>query len=329
MMKILFYGFRHGHANAFYKRVKNSGDAEVFACVEEDEKARKAAEASLGAVFSDKSYEELLCSDADVVAVGKAFGDRGKAVIAALRAGKHVIADKPLCTSLEELSEIRKLSRENNLAVSCLLDLRYLPQTLRAKELLDSKRLGEVKIISVNGQHCIDYAHRPAWYFEKGMHGGTINDLAIHGIDLVRYLTGLEFSLVTAARVWNAYAVKNEDFKDSAVFMAELENGAEVIADVSYSAPSQVFSMPTYWEFRFWCEKGLLTFNYVNGRVTLFEEGSPKPKRLAGRASKADPLTDLYTEIKTGKRDFTESVLRSTETALRIQQIADGRPVSL
>lgn len=322
-MKILFCGFRHAHINSLYKKVAASDIFELAGCIESDLEARAAAENNLGAVFSDKSYEEWLASDIDAVAIGTAYGDRGGAIIKALGAGKHIISDKPVCTSLKELAKIRKLSEEKNLKIACMLDLRYLPQTIAAKKLIDGGSLGKIRNIAFNGQHCMGYATRPSWYFEKGMHGGTINDLAIHGIDLVRMLTGLEFVKTDGVRTWNAYAYKHKHFKDSAVFMARLENGAEVLADVSYSAPSQVFSMPTYWEFRIWCEKGLLTFNYIDSAVTVYEEGKTNPVRHEGIVSDEGYLSEFVSEIENGSQAVTDSVLKSTETALLIQKDAD------
>ena len=155
------------------------------------------------------------------------------------------------------------------------------------------------------------------------MHGGTVNDLAIHGIDLVRLLTGMEFARIDAARVWNAYATRHPAFKDCATFMARLENGAGVLADVSYSAPSQVFSMPTYWEFRIWCDRGLLTFSYNDPAVTVFEEGVPAPQRFEGLPPICDYLEDFAREIAQNSRTVTENTLRSTESALSIQQLAE------
>ena len=322
MLKILFNGFRHGHINVLYKKVAESDIAEIAGCIEENEAARKNAEEKLGASFSDKSYDEWLTTDIDAVAVGNAYGDRAKVIIKALEAGKHVIADKPICISFEELEKIRELSEKKDLKIACMLDLRYIPQALKAKEILDSGRLGEVRNVAFNGQHCIDYANRPAWYFEEGMHGGTINDLAIHGIDLTRMLTGMEFAKTDAARVWNSYAYKNPEFKDSAMFMARLENGAGVLADVSYSAPSQVFSMPTYWEFKIWCEKGLITFNYVSNTVTLYEEGTPEPIVIECTELNGDYLTEFDAEIRCGRK-MTENILSSTKVALSLQEEAN------
>ncbi|MBQ7315235.1 MAG: Gfo/Idh/MocA family oxidoreductase [Clostridia bacterium] len=321
--KILFYGFRHGHVFSLYKRLCASERFTVVDAVEENEAARLAAQASLGAAFSGKSYEEWLQDDVDVVAIGCAYGDRARAIKRALAAGKHVLSDKPICTTAEELRDIEALSRKKGLVVGCMLDLRYLPQTLCAMQVLASGRLGEIKNVSFSGQHCIDYAHRPSWYFEDGMHGGTINDLAIHGVDLVRMLTKRELVSIDSARVWNAFANKHLHFKDCAMFMARLDNGVGVLADVSYSAPSQVFSMPTYWEFRLWCERGLLTFRYTDEAVTLYEEGHAESIRLTYDQEITDYVDELLHDIESGDRTASENVFRSTAATLALQAWAD------
>ena len=104
--------------------------------------------------------------------------------------------------------------------------------------------------------------------------------------------------------------------------MARLSNGAEVTADVSYSAPSTAFSLPSYWSFRFWCEKGMLTFSYNQPDVTVYLEGQ-EPRTVAGSAPATDYLTDLIEEIRTDGHQFTRSVLASTEAALMLQAAAE------
>ena len=321
-MKIIFCGFRHGHINGLYNKVKLDKDFEIIDCVEPNDLARSNAEKNLGATFSGKTYQELLNSDIEVVAVGTAYGDRGNAIISALKKGKHVIADKPICTTMQELKEIETLCRQNNLKVSCLLDLRYIPQTIKAKEILDSGELGEIINVSFTGQHCIDYDNRPSWYFEEGMHGGTINDLCIHGVDIVRYLTGKELTKIDFARVWNGFADKTPNFKDCAYFSVRL-NDISLIADVSYSAPSQVFSMPTYWDFKFWCKNGLLTYCLVNNKITIYKNKETEPTIIIPENLGADCLQEFKTCIAQNNSLITENVIKSTKMALTIQAQAD------
>ena len=317
-MKLLFCGFQHGHILGLYEKAKKNMDVEIVACIEEDEK-RKAALADKIA-FDAHDYDYWLKKDVDVVAVGGKYGQRGQMIIKALEAGKHVIADKPICTSLKELKKIEALARKKGLKVACMFDLRYTQSTLTAKKLLENKELGEVCNISFTGQHCIDYANRPSWYFERGMHGGTLNDLSIHGLDLVEFMTGLTIKKVHAARCWNRYATRNRRFKDCAMFFAKLSNGGGLIADVSYSAPSQVFSMPTYWDFKIWCERGLLTFAATQNTVTIYKEGIASPIVLKEKPECSDWLADLIAEIRSGANTFTESVFRTSRQALKLQK---------
>jgi|SRR6266511_4727891 len=89
---------------------------------------------------------------------------------------------------------------------------------------------------------------RPGWYFERGKHGGTINDIAIHAFDFVPWITGLEWRAIIAARTWNAKAREFPHFHDCAQIMATLANGAGVRADVSYLAPDRLrYKLPHYW----------------------------------------------------------------------------------
>ena len=321
--KIAFYGFGHAHINTLYKKVKERDDFEITHLVEPNASIREATEEKLGVEFSNLTLDGLLSCDFDVLAVGTAYGKRAEVILKALSVGKHVIADKPICTKREELEKIKALQEKNGLALLCMLDLRYLKQTQRAREILLSGMLGEVKNISFNGQHYIDPKNRPLWYFEDGMHGGTINDLAIHGVDLVRMLTGLEFTTVDAARIWNSYATSHPDFKDCATFMARLENGAGVLADISYSAPSQCFTMPTYWEFRFWCEHGMLAFSYNSPFVTVYKNGEDAPTVYDGIEPVADYLDELILSIESGAQELTKSVILSTAATQKIQEKAD------
>jgi len=325
MKKIAFAGFRHGHIFALYNQVKECDDIELIGCWEEDEAARKAAEENHGVGFNFNTYEEVLASDADIIAIGDYYGRRGELCIKALKAGKHVMADKPLCTSLEQLDEIEKLSKENNLKVGCMLSLRYSKYTAVAKELISSGNLGDIHAISFNGQHGLDYGSRPMWYFEEGKHCGVINDISIHGIDLVEYLTGLKLKKVTAARTWNAFATEEPDFKDCAQFMAELDNGCGLMADVSYAAPCHVeYGIPYYWQFLIWGSKGMIRFAEDGKPLEAYIDYAKEVQYIEGTTCENNHITDFIDEID-GKTDLlicTEEVLRSQRDTLTIQNVA-------
>jgi len=322
-MNFLFYGFRHSHLISYYKKAAVHPGIRILAAVEENAAVRREASEKLGITFSDQSYEAWLNDPAvETVAIGTAYGDRGRAVIQALSHGKHVLCDKPICTSLEELETIRALAAEKNVTVGCLLDLKYMPCILPAKKLLESKCLGPIHNISFTAQHCLNYGKRPDWYFEKGMHGGTINDIAIHGIDILPYLTGHCLTSLDAARTWNAFATQHPHFNDCAIFMGRTNGGAGVLADVSYAAPQQG-TLPTYWRFEIWCERGFVSLCASEPTVTVYKRGVKDAQILPGEDQPFSMLDEFLQAISAGGQAMTERVLCATHTALCIQQAAN------
>ncbi|HBF86696.1 MAG TPA: hypothetical protein DDW54_03345 [Clostridiales bacterium] len=323
-MKIAFAGFRHDHIFVLYEQAKNHKKYEIVGAFEGDGKARRRAEEK-GISFRYSSYKGLLADgEVETVALGGAYGDRGKMAIAALKAGKNVISDKPLCTDVSELDEIERLAKEKGLAVSCMFTMRFEKKIVAVKKLIESGELGEIQNVYIGGQHPLQYGRRPEWYFEKGKHGGVINDLAVHGIDIL-YFFGIEPEKVNAARVWNAYADKERDFKDCGQFMLTAKNGAGVIGDVSYSVPDGAeFDLPYYWQFYVWGTKGVISFS-LNEKETKYYVKGEKTPRILEEEPVGDYLTD-FLKVARGDKDAdlsSDEVFLSTRTTLEIQKIAD------
>ena len=325
-MKIAIIGCRHGHIFSLYQLIKESDRVEFAGAFEADAATRAAAEKAHGMTFPYKTREELLADPTvDAVAIGDYYGIRGSHAIAALRAGKHIISDKPLCTSLAELDEIERLAAEGGRSVGLMLDLRHDPKVLAAKALIEAGTLGEIHNIQFGGQHPLQYGTRPAWYFEEGKHGGTINDIAVHGIDLLTYLTGERVARINAARCYNAYAKEVPAFLDSAQLMLTLTNGAGVLADVSYSAPNSMgYTYPYYWEFHIWGERGMISFSVTTEGITLCLNGESAPRTLPAAKPLGNVLDNFLNEIE-GKPTMmtTAEALAVSRTTLEIQRIAD------
>ena len=230
-------------------------------------------------------------------------------VIAALKRGKHVMCDKPICTELSELYEIQKLSLEKDLKVGCMLELRYMPQIRKVKEIIESGEIGCIKNASFSGQHCLDYENRPKWYFEEGKHGGTVNDIGIHGIDLLRFITGKNMTNIYYARTWNAFADKEPKFRDCGQFCVAMED-MTVMADVSYAAPLCKEILPIYWEFHLWGTNGMIRFNWKDGnKIHLYRSTE---EVIECECCENNYLDDFIEEVR-GKQTImnTQDILQS------------------
>ena len=323
-MKIGFAGFRHDHIYVLYEQAKSHKDYEIVAACEENIAARERA-AQKGVALSHAIYEEFLQNnEIEVVAIGACYGDRGRMAIETLKAGKHVICDKPLCTSLEELDEIERLAKAKGLYVSCMYTMRFERKIAAVKALIDSGRLGKIHNVYFGGQHPLQYGRRPSWYFEKGKHGGVINDIAIHGIDLLSYLFNFELEKINAARCWNAYATEEKEFKDSAQIMLTGKSGMGVIADLSYAIPDGIeFNLPYYWQFYLWGEKGTLSFS-MNTETLFYEKGKLIAEKIED-ISTIDYLTDFLALIN-GEKDVVlpmQEVFNSTRVTLETQKFSN------
>ena len=319
-VKFGFAGFRHAHIFSLYKRVCETPETEVIAAWEADANAHQSA-VEQGVSFNCDTLDELLNTPGlDVVAVGGAYGDRAAVVLKALEAGKHVISDKPFCITLAELEQIEKTVSEKKSVLGCMFDLRTAPNFYTAQQLIRSGELGEVCAIQFNGMHPLNYGIRPAWYFEKNMHGGTINDIAIHLFDLLPGLTGSGVKRIISAKSGNLNFPQEPHFSNTGVLMLELENGACVSGDVSYFA--QNFNDPAYWRLSVWGTVGQLEFNYNTPGVRLTARG--ESRELPPSSAPADYFDAFLSELAgTPATPCTQEILKTARWALSAQQTAD------
>lgn len=325
--KVAFIGLRHGHIVSLYQRIKNDPRFEIVAVCEEDANAAAEAAANWKIETTCTSFEVMLNEiEFDILAIGDYYGIRGQRIIAGLKKGKHIIGDKPLCTSLQELDQIRELAAKSGLKIGEMLDFRDYPPVRAAKELIDSGALGEIHAINFGGQHPLNYGTRPWWYFEAGKHGGTINDIAIHGLDVAEYLTGNAITELTAARTWNAFADKEPHFNDSAQAMFVLANGCGCTADVSYAAPVKfAFDSPFYWRFTIWGKNGVAEFCARDKAVNFYDNNSGEIRTIPPVSKTLSDYLNIFVNEIDGKAEAlgTEHLLNVTEKALKLQAMAD------
>lgn len=118
----------------------------------------------------------------------------------ALAAGKHVYCDKPLSRTLAEAEEIAARARRADTVHRMTFNYRFIPATLRAKELIDDGFLGTVYQFRAAYLHAgyVDPNRPLSWRLQMARSGGgALMDLGVHVFDLMRHLLG-EFAEVNA-----------------------------------------------------------------------------------------------------------------------------------
>ncbi len=326
-IRMAFIGFQHPHIFGLYQLARQREDIEIVAACEEDE-ATRASLPGQGITVTHDSYRQMLeNTPCDAVACGDWFAIRGSRIIQAMERGLHVLGDKPLCTAMNEWERIAALAR-GGLRVGCMLDLGDLGPYLTLRKLILDGRIGEVHTIQFWGQHPLLHGRRPAWYFEPGRHGGSLNDIAVHAIDIVPWMTGRTIAAITAARAWNAKLKAHPCFQDGAALMLELDNGGVVLGDVSYlSSDAHGYTMDPYWRFTIAGTDGVVETCCNARRATLWRHDTPEPIEETVLPNRPGAYLDAFLADIAGTPIpdalDTNRVLHSTRLALLAQQVAE------
>ncbi|MGQ0603658.1 MAG: Gfo/Idh/MocA family protein [Anaerolineales bacterium] len=178
---------------------------------------------------------EQLLSSSDVEAVYIAVPHHLLALLAqqALRAGKHVLVEKPMAISLAETDKLIALAEERKQALDVFYEMRHIVPYAQAREIVQSGAIGE--IIGVRIQTLIDkrpdywqvgYAGRSnnPWRGKKDQAGGGVVLMnTSHALDALRFITGLQVMSVSAEI---GTLVAKVEVEDTAVATLRFNNGA-------------------------------------------------------------------------------------------------------
>ena len=201
-------------------------------CARHIENARAAARAA-GFERCTDDYRELLArEDIDVVSICTPNGAHEAMAIAALEAGKHVYIDKPLAVTEAGARRIAEAAAKAPGFTRMVFNNRYLPATLRARQLVEEGRIGEVLTFNARYLHSgsIDPDRPIGW--KQGLQGGVLLDLGSHALDLLTWLAGYPRRVM--CRTFTLYPDRPAPgggretalAEDHVQMMLEMENGA-------------------------------------------------------------------------------------------------------
>ncbi len=138
--------------------------------------------------------DELIYSpDIDILDICTPNNCHANTVRKALAAGKHVLCEKPLCTTLEDALELVALANKSSCVSGMVFNNRYLAPVMRALELIREGRLGRILHFHAAYLHssATDPEKRAGWKQDRTVcGGGVLFDLGSHVIDLMGLLCG-------------------------------------------------------------------------------------------------------------------------------------------
>jgi predicted dehydrogenase len=171
--------------------------AAVKAVADVNETAAKEVAAKYGIAWETSIEALVVREDIDAVFIETPHFLHGPQALAAIRAGKHVMIEKPMAHSVELCDQIIRESSQKKVLVSIVFSQRSRVCNMRAKELIDRGDIGRVRQIVEYHLLAGGLIKFPKWQSDRE-NLGILFGHAIHCLDRVRWLTGAEYATVYA-----------------------------------------------------------------------------------------------------------------------------------
>lgn len=232
-----------------------------------DELAKEASE-RFGYDNYTSSWEDVIKDPSiDVVDIVTPNKTHAEIAIAAAKAGKHVICEKPLGRTAEEAKKMLDVANDNGIVHAVGFNYRKVPAVALARKYINEGSLG--KVLNFRGVYAQDWSADQNvpfdWHHSKEESGtGALGDIGSHVIDLARFLVGEVTEVTSLAKTWiperiDKLGKKQEVQVDDQVnALLKFENNAVG----SLEATRNAFGRKNFLSFEIHCEKGSLYFNY-------------------------------------------------------------------
>jgi predicted dehydrogenase len=316
-------GLRHPHLEYLLTEIdRRPGNVTIVALAEDDPGIRETFARRLGVPAYDDYREMLARETIDVVGVIAVNGVRGGVVVDCLEAGHHVIADKPLCTTPDDLDRIEAAWRASGRQLSLLLDKRFYAPTLAARDLIDVGELGDLALAWASGPHRLRRETRPDWMFRHAAYGGILNDLCIHDIDLLLWLSGARSGMVQGL-AGNVRYPDLPEFQDYGQVLLRTDAGLLATSEAHWFSPE---AAPYHGDYRMVLTgtEGTAELRWVQNELLVATNSRPPESRPLPPAGSV--VADAFDAILSGTEPAvrTVEVLTATRVALLAQTSANS-----
>jgi len=231
---------------------ENNKDVEIFAICDLNKERAEAKAKRYGASLVFTDYNELLAHpEIDAVSICTWNNTHAPISIAALRAGKNVLVEKPLCKTVEEALAVQKAVQETGKILQVGFVRRYDANAKMIKEFAEKGEFGEFYYAKTSSIR--RFGNPGGWFSDiERSGGGPLIDIGVHVIDLCWYLMGRpklkSISANTYRKLGNRSNIKHlsayqaADFdptkntvEDMANAIIRFQNGASLVVDVSFT----------------------------------------------------------------------------------------------
>lgn len=213
-----FWGRNHARV---YKEL---AETELLAVCDINSERAKAVAKQFGVKPYTKTERMLKKEEIEAVSVCTWSTSLAKEAMKAIKAGKHVLIEKPMATNVKQARKLLEAAEKENLHITVGFLMRFIPGIRHIEMAIENKTLGELVCAT---------AKRVSEWPERIGDVGVVKDTAIHDIDVMRYLFGGEPVAVFA----KAGSMKHRKFEDYAQIMLTFEGGKSAFIESNWLTP--------------------------------------------------------------------------------------------
>ncbi|TRO51867.1 Gfo/Idh/MocA family oxidoreductase [Candidatus Bathyarchaeota archaeon] len=219
-----FWGKNHARG---YSELEST---ELVAVCDVSRERAKAVASQFGVKAYTSSSRLFKNKDVEAISVCTWSTNLAREALRALRAGKHVLVEKPMATSSKHAEKLLKVAEENDLHLTVGFLMRFIPGLQHIREAVEKKRIGELVCAT---------ARRVSQWPERIGDVGVVKDTAIHDIDVMRFISGEDPSGVYA----KTGSMKHRKFEDYAQIMLTYDDGKSAFIESNWLTPYKTRSL--------------------------------------------------------------------------------------
>jgi len=286
-VKIGVLSHAHGHINTYCQEMMNFDDVDLVATWDDDEERGRTNAQKFGFHFCDTAESLVNSKNIDTVMIGVETNRHADLVELAARAGKNILLQKPMATTLKDCDRIIKVVHETGVKFSMAFQMRHDPVNRKIKALVEQGILGNLAV--VRRRHCIPVLLNPTfvngpskWHLDPVANIGMFFDDATHAADWFYWTFGKPVSVM--AEIDNILTDVAPD--DNGVAIFRFENG---MIGTLFNGSTTLF--------------GVNTTEIYGDNGTLIQDFGDSPSTSAPRREDAVPLKyirngdDRWTEL--------------------------------
>jgi predicted dehydrogenase len=264
-----------GHISEILDPMEQLPDLQLVAIQDPDPQLlARVAEGKHGAGARQyRDWRELLNREnLDMVGVCGTNGERAQILIECAKRKIHIVAEKPLAITVEDLDRIRHAVAESGIHLTMLLSMRFEARYRAMKQIVDAGEIGEVAQIAA--QKSYKLGERPEWMRTRTTYGGTIPFIGVHMVDLMRFTSSRELVETVSLEGRVGYP-ELRDMENTTATIFRLDNRGTATLHMDYLRPDTASS----WgddRLRIAGTRGVVEYQAATGVTLITGERAPR-----------------------------------------------------